>query len=366
MAIFGIAEAEVILTNARRGPLVANMLVVGLMALSLLWRRERPLATVATVVGGVILLSAVLTRPPDLIVAVVVLVVASYSAAAHLPQRRAFAGLVLCAGTILTVGIVIDPSDVFFPTVFFGVVPWLVGRILRNQTRLTRELAEKAERAQHAREEEERRAVVAERSRVARELHDVLAHDLSVMVIQAAAGRRVVERDPGAAAEAARLIERTGREALAELRQLFGPVRRGHGEALAGSPTLDQVERLVQRARDAGLPVELRVEGERRAVPPGVDLAAYRVVQEALTNTIKHAGKARATVRVRYGAGELAVEASDNGRGAGGGMFESGGHGLVGMRERVGLYGGEFQVGRRRGGGFSVRARFPLRGKVAA
>jgi len=366
LAIFGIAELEAVLTNARRGPLVVNMLVLGLMALSLIWRRERPLATLAVVLGGSILISALLTEPPDLVVAVILLVAASYSAGVHLPQRRAVTALVMSAGTVLVVGYALDPNDFIFPVVFFTIVPWLVGRILRNQTRLTRELAEKAERAELAREEEERRAVAAERSRVARELHDVLAHDLSVMVIQASAGRRVMERDPDSAAEAARQIERTGREALAELRQLFGPVRRGDGEALAGSPTLAHVDRLVQRARDAGLPVELRVEGERRALPPGVDLAAYRVVQEALTNTIKHAGKARATVRVSYRAGEVAVEASDDGAGAAGGALESGGHGLVGMRERVGLYGGELEVRRRRGGGFSVRARFPLQTTVRA
>jgi signal transduction histidine kinase len=235
---------------------------------------------------------------------------------------------------------------------------------MRGHTELARELDEKADRAQRGQELEQARAVAEERRRVARELHDVLAHDLSVMVVQSGAARRIIDSDPQAAADAARLIERTGREALAELRHLFGPARRGEGEPLEGTPGVARIGRLADRARDAGLPVEVVVEGDPRALPPGVDLAGYRVVQEALTNTLKHAGPATARVTVRYEPGCLRLEVVDDGLGQSGDGKELGssGHGLLGMNERVALYGGELEAGRSPEGGFRVRAALPLNG----
>jgi signal transduction histidine kinase len=190
----------------------------------------------------------------------------------------------------------------------------------------------------------------------------VLAHNLSVMVVQAGAARRIVERDPDTAADAAELIRTTGREALSELRGLLGTVHREEGEPLEGVPSLKGVARLVRRAREAGLTVKLNIEGDAVDLPTGIDLTAYRVLQEALTNTLKHAGDARAEVTVRYEPWEVVVEVEDDGVGPGatGGLSETGGgHGLVGMRERVSVYGGVLQAGRRRGGGFAVRARLP-------
>jgi signal transduction histidine kinase len=202
---------------------------------------------------------------------------------------------------------------------------------------------------------------------VARELHDVLAHNLSVMVIQAAAARRVLERDPEAAAQAADLIGRTGREAMTELRYVFGPVRREDGDTLGSAPGLAQLSHLASRAHRAGLPVEVRVEGTPLELRPGADMAAYRVVQEALTNTLKHARGARATVIVRYEPGDVVLEVLDDGAGSGpnGAPLDGGGHGLVGMRERVALYGGRLEAGRLDGGGFAVRARLPTAGALA-
>jgi signal transduction histidine kinase len=183
------------------------------------------------------------------------------------------------------------------------------------------------------------------------------------MVVQAGAARRIVERDPDTAADAAELIGTTGREALAELRSLLGPMHHEDGEPLEGVPSLRGIARLVRRAREAGLTVKLHVEGEPIDLPTGVDLTAYRVVQEALTNTLKHAGEARAEVTVRYEPWEVVLEVEDDGdgpRAGGDGLSHlGGGHGLVGMRERVTLYGGMLQAGRRRGGGFAVRARLP-------
>ena len=165
-------------------------------------------------------------------------------------------------------------------------------------------------------------------------------------------------RMPEQARTSLETIENTGREALTEMRRLLGILREGdEGAALAPQPTLAGVQTLVERARAAGLPVELRIEGDAHQLAPAVDRAAYRVVQEGLTNALKHAGHARVRVVVRYGAQDLELEVSDDGVGPGDGAGH--GHGLVGMRERVGLYGGELHVGRRRGGGFVLRARLP-------
>jgi signal transduction histidine kinase len=292
----------------------------------------------------------------------------SYSAGTYVTGRRSLATLALVAVTILITCLAETPEDTVFPVAIFGIAPYVGGRILRNHTLLTRELAEKAELAAHLGEAAERDAVAAERVRVARELHDVLAHDLSVMVIQAQGARRMVERDPEAAAEAADLIGQTGRDALTELRRLFGSVRHGEGEDLSGPPGLGRLEELVGRARAAGLPVELRTEGEPAPLAPGMDIAAYRIVQEALTNTYKHAGRAQAIVTVTHFPELVMLEVVDDGRGApevDATQF-SGGHGLVGMRERVEVYGGQVEAGPRQGGGFRVVARLPVeRGKVA-
>ena len=317
---------------------------------------------------GLVLSQLLLTPPPDLFVAVVLLGAVSYGAGRHLEGRLGLLGLVLAVCTVTTVAAIYDPGDIVFPVAFFCIAPWLVGRTLRNHTALARELAEKAERAAHARAEDERRAIAAERSRIARELHDVLAHSLSVMVVQSGAARRIVERDPERAAAAAELVRDTGREALAELRHLFGPVRRGEGEALSGPPSIRRIDDLVGRARAAGLAVRLSVEGEPVELPTGVDLTAYRVVQEALTNTLKHAGKAHATVRIAYEPNEVVLAVEDDGgeRGAAAALVEGGGYGLLGMRERVAVYGGVLQAGPQDGAGYAVRVRLPTRPLVPA
>ncbi|HEV3376757.1 MAG TPA: sensor histidine kinase [Thermoleophilaceae bacterium] len=357
--------ANVLWSSERQGSVVANLVLVAVMALSLLWRRERPFVPVVCVTIALPLSAALLTAPPYLFAAIAVLVAASYSAGAHLEQPRSVQALALLVLAVSAVVLIHDPTDWFFPIGVFCFVPWLAGRTIRNQTMLARELAEKAERAEHAREDEERRAIARERSRIARELHDVLAHNVSVMVVQAGAARRIVDRKPDTATEVADLIQRTGREALAELRHLFGPVRHGDGEDLHGPVGIDRVEELAARARAAGLSVHVHVEGERVRLPTGVDLTAYRVVQEALTNTLKHGGQAQASVRVSYEPNEVVLSIEDDGVGADGGAVElgelGGGHGLVGMRERVELYGGRLQAGSRPGGGFAVRVRLPTR-----
>jgi signal transduction histidine kinase len=197
-------------------------------------------------------------------------------------------------------------------------------------------------------------------------LHDVVAHNVSVMVVQAGAARRTVDRDTAGAKEAMNLIETTGRQALDEMRRLLGVLRKEDDQerpALTPQPSVRYLDQLVAQVRKAGLPVELEVEGDPRPLASGVDLSAYRIVQEALTNSLKHAGPAHATVRVRYGADDVEVTVTDDGRGPEAGDGANGtasGHGLVGIRERVALYGGELEAGPRRGGGYTVRAKLPV------
>jgi signal transduction histidine kinase len=363
--LIGAGWVNVLTAADRQGSVVLNLLLVSLMGLSLLWRRDRPFVPVLCCGLGLPLSAAVLTAPPYIFVSIAMMAIASYSAGAHLERRQAVRGLALVVMSLTTVVLIFDPSDWFFPISVFGIVPWLAGRTIRNQTLLARELAEKAELAEHAREEEEHRAIARERSRIARELHDVLAHNLSVMVVQAGGARRIVEKRPDQAAVVADLIERTGREALVELRHLFGPVRHGEGEDLHGPVGIDQVEELAARARAAGLSVHVHVEGERVSLPTGVDLTAYRVVQEALTNALKHAGGGQASVTVSYEPNEIVLSIEDDGASADRAREElgelGGGHGLVGMRERVELYGGLLQAGNRPEGGFAVRVRLPTR-----
>jgi signal transduction histidine kinase len=351
----------------RHESLALELVIAAAIAAGLAVRRRHPLWMAVIVVTGCGIVLTTFRSPANGTSVGVVMIFASYSTGAHLELRRALIGFALTTGAIATVCIIKTPGDIFFPVVFFGIAPWVLGRVIRTQTALARELTERAEREQIAREHEEARATAAERARVARELHDVLAHNLSVMVIQASGARRIVDKDPAAAVEAARLISRTGREALNELRYVFGPVRREDGDALDASPGLANLGQLASRAHRAGLPVDLHVDGIPQQLSPGADLAAYRVVQEALTNTIKHAHAARATVNVRYGPGDVVVEVLDDGTGATGNgkPWENSGHGLVGMRERMALYGGDLEAGRLPSGGFSVCARLPLRGAAA-
>lgn len=227
------------------------------------------------------------------------------------------------------------------PELAFFAVAWLWG-----DARRTAELDREAGRLQ---------AATDERSRIARELHDVITHNVSVMVVQAAAAGDVFEARPDRARESLRAIEETGRRALAELRRLLD-VEQG-GDGTLPQPGLARVDELVANVRAAGLPVSLEIEGTRAPLPEGVDLSAYRILQEALTNTLRHAGATRADVRVRYASDAVELEVSDDGAGS---TRTSGGRGIVGMRERVALFGGELQAGSRPGGGFTVRARMPL------
>jgi signal transduction histidine kinase len=237
---------------------------------------------------------------------------------------------------------------------------WLLGDNLRTRRAYLGELEKRAARLEREREENVRRAAAEEQARIARELHDIIAHNVSVMTVQAAAAGDVFETQPGRVREALGSIESTGREALTELRRLLGSVRPDNGlGTFAPQPGLARLDGLIEQVRAAGLAVELTVEGSPYELPPGVDLSAYRIVQEALTNTLKHARASRVSVLVRYGAAVLELEIVDDGLGATPEATERG-HGIIGMRERAALIGADLHVGPAQDGGFAVNARIPL------
>lgn len=250
------------------------------------------------------------------------------------------------------------PSDFGFFLLLFGG-PFLVGRIFRARTDRERALAARAAALEAERDVKAREAVAEERARIARELHDVVAHAISTIVLHARGGRRMLAEEPDETRRALDVIERAGEQALVEMRRLLGILRQDDKQlALAPQPTLSRVDELAASLTSSGLPVDVTVEGTPVRLPPGIDVSAYRIVQEALTNALKHAGPARAHVTVRYRPQEVELEVVDDGVGDGDGGGS--GHGLLGIRERVGLYGGELESGRRGEGGYAVRARLPL------
>jgi signal transduction histidine kinase len=333
-------------------------------ALALGWRRRHPLAVWFFVAGLDIVQWLWLgasagngTLVPGL--------VAGYSVGAFCGLPVAYLGVI----GALPVSLVHELTNPNLPTgraVLRGVAwdltfvgAWLLGAYVRTRRLYVAELRERAARAELEREERAAAAVADERARIARELHDAIAHGVSVMVVQAEAAEEVLDADPVAARGALRKVQRSGRVALGELRRLVGVLRADDARLqLVPQPGLSSLDRLVAEVRESGFPVGFRVEGEARHLPPGIDLSAYRIVQEALTNVIKHAGPARAEVLVAYRDGLLLLEVADDG--AGPAATNGGGHGLAGMRERVALYGGELEAGARDGGGFLVCARLPV------
>jgi signal transduction histidine kinase len=370
--LFGTSQYEVWvgpIFQENQGPRLANALLLTAACLPLLWRRSRPMVAFAIVVVAVLAQAKVEAYAgadqrddQGTLQAWFVTLIAFYSLAAHAPRRDAMvaaslAGVVWLASDVRELLVGNTDIDHTLPAWFVIGGAWGLGYALRGRRQQVEELADRSARLEREREAQAQAAVAAERARIARELHDVVAHSLSVMVVQAQAADRVLEGEQPSAREALRSVHATGRQALVEMRRLVGLLRENTQLELAPQPGLGRLDELVEQMRGAGLPVELSIEGDQRELTPGVDLSAYRIVQEALTNVLRHAGGARAIVVVRFGVDEVELEVADDGRGPHDGA--NGGHGLVGMSERVALYGGTLEYGEHNGHGFRVRARLP-------
>lgn len=341
----------------------AGLVVAALvMTVPLAWRRRAP-AVVAVLLAVAVAVQSWVSAPPEAIWLLLATIVASYSLAAYdRSLRRSLALLALLALSV-AVSIVQDTSDEpanIPPTlVIFVVVPWLAGRALHGRERHAHSLKVRVDTLERERDLAAREAVVEERTRIARELHDVVAHSLSVIAIQADAAEGALSRNPDLARQPLVAVKDTAREALREMRHLLGLLRvDDHTASLEPQPGLDAVSALVEQVRAAGLRVDLSVEGTPGQVAPGVDLAAFRIIQEGLTNTLKHARATRARVVVKYCTDSIQVAVRDDGVGDPGVGGAHTGQGLIGMRERVSLYGGTLDLSST-AQGFTVEARIP-------
>ncbi len=362
LAVLVIALLEVfgaVRTQHWNGPAAVTAAFVVAICLPLATIRERPLPSILVSAGAFTVYNAIWGQPTSAAAVFMIILVAFGAGRYHGPRARLAMGAVLAMvvaggshGEYHTV------ADLFFVG-GIALAPFAAGRVVANRQRLAEQL--RAQQPLIA-----RAAVIDERARIARELHDVVAHSVSVMVIQSVAGRRLLRRDPERAEEALIAVEATGQEALRELRRLLGVLRADEDDDVVGvqpQPGLGDLPGLVASVAESGVRVELEVTGEDAPLSPGVDLAAYRIVQEALTNVIRHAGADRATVRVTRERRAVALEILDAGAGSGENGHvrgQGGGHGLPGMRERAALYEGTLEAGPRPGGGYAVRARLPV------
>jgi len=382
-ATFELMRQDPTFVLPAKPPLVVAVLAV---IVPLAWRRRFPLAVAAIVVVAFVAGRVALSPSVPFLLAwesyatVWACWLALYSAVAHRRHTRRTAlvltmlVLLLCAEVVREVflhahggafrGLPLNQAFVVVYNALFLVWPLALGATVRSLRERERELATRTVELQREREENARRAVLEERVRIARELHDVVAHHVSVMGVQASAGRRVLDRRPEQAEELLGSIEDSSRQAVTELHRLLGFLRRDdRADGLAPQPRLDQLRDLVA---GAGLSIDLVVAGEPRELPATLELSAYRVIQEALTNARKHSGGTAATVRVDYRPAELQIAVRDDGcDGTAPAREPVGGHGLLGMRERVRLHGGHLRAGPRPDGGFEVHATFPLAGEHA-
>ena len=350
--LFAIAEVQVLLSDGSVTHRLALAGACGLVTASVAVRRRWPTIVGFGVQGFLAMCVPVISLPAGPVT--IAWFCALYALAVWTSPRWFVASLVFFAVTNLWPDVVhTRTSEVGLFTVGGIVVMILVRRIVGDREQRLR-LAER-ELDIAARE-----AVLEERARIARELHDVIAHDVSMMVVQAGAERRVLGQGKESTSDVLALIEHIGRDALTEMRRLVGMLRSEDGDALTPQPGIDDVPSLVAQMREAGLPVQLRVEGPPADLPVGIDLSAYRIVQEGLTNTLKHAGPTPVSVNLRYRPDTLEIEISDSGGGAAP-ELPGGGQGLIGIKERVAMYGGAFDAGRRAEGGFAIRVLLPVR-----
>jgi signal transduction histidine kinase len=367
-AFEGVALAVIVLTQAQAWahddhPHARTAALALLTAGPLLFRRRAPfVAPVVTAAGGIAFTLLDPGAAYDTSTMFFVLLLAAWAAGSLIDARQA--GLALGAVIVCGWTVSLRAPDVPWTEALWITLPLAGIFVLSAAAARRAEQVRRAEARALRTQEEARKAVAQERSRITRELHDVLAHSVSVMTVQASAVRRLLTPEQEREREALMTVEETGRQALAEMRRLVGIMREDDEvAALAPQPGLGTLPALVEQVRQSGLPVELTVEGTPVKLPAGVDLSAYRIVQEALTNTLKHAGPAHAWVAVRYAGEDVEIEVANDGLSDNAG--DGGGHGLVGMRERVALCGGELESGPRPGGGYKISARLPVAGGAA-
>jgi signal transduction histidine kinase len=323
------------------------------------FRRRAPLVVflVSAIPFSVLLVGDYSTGGPAQI-----LLIGTYTIAAYSPARDRLIAILTIATIFLIIAVTdipeLDAAGIFLNIAVF-TAGYFFGATVRNRRLYTEQLEARAEAAEREREEEAERAVADERLRIAQELHDVVAHSMGVIAVQAGVGAHVIDTDPAEAKKSLEAISTTSRGTLMEIRRILGVLRDDKGAQYQPAPGLANLDWIVRDMASAGIEVDVTVQGgEGCELPPGVDLTAFRIVQEALTNVLKHAGPAKASVLVAYEPDALRLEIVDDGRGVNG-RASGGGHGLLGMRERVGVYGGAFEAGPRAGGGFKVAVRLP-------
>ncbi len=362
LLLAGLGTAELVTVSRLQEPAWAEVGMALVFALPLLWRRVRPLAVLVVTLT----LLSVLTRLTGVADAAgspfACALVATYAAGAHSRRGRAPLAIGVIAVWLLTF-VLADANEPVSDVIFIGGIVYAVlgaALVVRSRQELAGALAVRTVELEHEREAAAGLAVAEERQRIARELHDVVAHSLSVIVLQAGAERRDLAAERPSSAATLETIEQTGRSALAEMRRLLGVLRDpDETQALAPPPGLARLAELAAQVGEAGLAVRLEVTGEPRPLPTGFDLSCYRIVQESLTNALRHGGATRATVTVQHRNGEVRLEVLDDGT-ASPSQEHAPGHGLVGMRERAALFGGELSAGPLERGGWQVRARLPV------
>lgn len=345
------AEVDIAAQDGWRGPPAFNGLLAACVAIALIWRRSRPLAVLGVAVAAT-LLQSITYGSSDSPMDFFLVIVAVYSAAAYASPLALVVGLTVAGSAIHSAG---DPrlrtfGDAIYDSTMLVLV-LLVGLGMRARQAHTRAI-------EAAQEEREQAVIEEERQRIARELHDIISHSLGVLVLQAGAAERVVDRDPEKAKEVLRSIRATGQQAVGEMGTLLSLVRGDAAGLREPQPKLSQIDGVVEKMREAGTNVQLAVEGQPRELPAALELSAYRILQEGLTNAAKHAPAACVRARVRYTPAAVELEVKDDGRGQQRGLGAR--RGLAGISERVAVFGGHFQAGAQPGGGWLVRAVLPI------
>lgn len=364
-ALVVLAISEVTFNHAL-APRAGSYPIEIAMATAVAWRRAAPLAAATIVAAGSVLDAVIGVSPADPSIPMMTVVAVAYALVAHSPLRPAIVGsailIVGTTGQVIVAGQNIGNLGFAFTLL---AIMWAIGRLVRLRTARAVRAEVQIERLRNEQAERARSVALAERARIARELHDVIAHSVSVMVIQAGAAQQVLRADPAGAERALGAVQSTGRQAIGELGELLGVLREGGAElGLAPQPTLAGLPALITEVETAGLPATFTTRGTPRPLPAGIELAVYRVVQEALTNTRKHAGgHAHASVRLDYRTDEVILDICDDGHATTEPRHDGGGtgHGLIGMRERIDTYGGTLTAGPTGTRGFRVHARIPVR-----